>query len=1434
MCFPRLCRKAFTCVVALSCTFLFVTDSVGEKPFVFQPGDRVVFLGDSLVEQEQYFGWIESALTMRTPAVDVRFRNLGWNADTPAGSSRLGLSLMQAGNEPADEGWNQLVKQLELTSPTVLIVGYGMAAALESGASGVQAFRSDYQRLIDQARQMVSGVRFVLLSPLQIVDQQDPFSAVLADYRNAVEELAQANAAWFIDLSPVAIRPEQRRNRVHLNERGYQEVAAAVVEKLSPSAGPWQAEQIPQSLRDAIIRKNVWWFHRSRPANMAYVFGFRKREQGQNAVEIPRFDALVAAEEKVISQLVGGQAVPAVPAPVTQSKYAEFTPQPRPQFTVADGWEVELWAENPLLNKPIQMNFDPQGRLWIASSEAYPMIEVGQAAPDRILVLEDTNGDGKADKTTTFADGLLIPTGLAPGHGGVYVAQSTDLLFLKDTTGDGIADHRERLLSGFGTEDTHHNLHSLQWGPDGRLYMNQSVYTRTDTETPFSVVRLRAGGGFRLDPTQLRMQVFFRGLWNSWGHQFDAFGQSFLTDGAGFRGVAWGFPGAVFHPTPGARRQLDLISPGNYPKFAAAEIVAGPSYPEDWQETFVTCDFRANRVTQFLLQDQDAGFVAIPGADLLRTSETTFRPIDVKQGPDGALYIADWSNPIINHGEVDFRDPRRDRWHGRIWKVRWTGGQRQEVADLTLEKTELLLDKLVAADRYTRDQSRRVLFERADSEDVSAVLAAWLQQPRDDRAKLQALWICQGLNLVRPDLLRQLLRSDIPQVAAAAVRVLADWSDPQNPGIEVLESSHSGKWFSEAVVHPHPRVRLEAIRGLSVFGSVDAVAVAMKALKLPKDRFIEFAAAQLVDDHAQAIVDAILSGTWTEQISFVLENVPPQQSQRCLESYLKTNPIGTDGGGPWIELVGRTGNPIQLQRLLDQATSGGFVPEATARVLRTFSEADRLRRIRPQGDLTRVTQFLNVAEVSVRKQAVELVGRWKLESARPRLLELATATEETLPIRIAAVNSLRQLGDASAVAPLRKLIEVQQNTSLRQSALVTLFALNQEVAVAAFWQVLEGSENEPQAVSFWQAALQNAEIGKRLAVELPEKNYPPHVIAAGLHAITSVGREETELRDALQKIAGTKPEMEFSAQRIRELQVAVAERGNPDRGQEIYWRENLQCINCHAIAGVGGQVGPDLSSLGASAPVDYIIESLYLPDAKIKEGFHSLVVATEDGEVFAGIETNSTAEELVLRQADDQLVRIPTAEIVAQKAGPSLMPSGVVDRLSEQEQIDLIRFLTELGRPGRFDASQGGIARRFQVFAGTHRAEQQGMDKVIQGQADSAGRVLLARVDGTVTTSMLAEVTKQPINISLVNVYLLTRFTTTTAGEIEFEFVGGENHSVTAAWVDGASVKPLPTQGNIVTALDAGEHVLVIRLDARALPDSFRLRSGQAIFQTQW
>ena len=359
------------------------------------------------------------------------------------------------------------------------------------------------------------------------------------------------------------------------------------------------------------------------------------------------------------------------------------------------------------------------------------MIAPGGEATDKILILGDPDHSGKATTSTIFADGLLLPTGVAPtplptkpGHPqryGCFVGQSTELLYFEDTTGAGKADRRHIVLSGFGTEDTHHIVHTLKWGPDGRLYMDQSIYIHTHAETPWGVVRLNAGGVLAWDPRTEKLEVFDKGLWNSWGHQFDQWGQSFRTDGAGFDRPDLELPGRHLctfgrrapdhakhqsrllsqicqprtHLLPplrrrlaGHRHHLRLPRPSHRPLphhrprqsrgfefrvtsfgFLRQTICVARSRSRNSETRAEALRDAHGATRQTRNPPRKRGHTTDELADVVRTSDVAFRPIDVKLGPDGALYVADWSNPVINHGEVDFRDPRRDHTHGRIWRI---------------------------------------------------------------------------------------------------------------------------------------------------------------------------------------------------------------------------------------------------------------------------------------------------------------------------------------------------------------------------------------------------------------------------------------------------------------------------------------------------------------------------------------------------------------------------------------------------------------------------------------------------------------------------------------------------------------------------------------------------------------------------------------------
>ncbi len=1398
------------------------------------------------MEREQYHGWIELMLTTRFPQRNVTFRNLGWSADTPAGDSRFGRSLLQAGLEPDNEGWKQLIKQLEEAKPTVVFVGYGMASSFE-GEAGLAKFIRDYNRLLDTIEKISPMARLVLVGPIEHNDarawnhctsaeEERAHNRNLDRYRDAIREIGAIRVARVISLKRLngSSNFAWTDNGIHLTSYGYILAAQEIEKGLGWKSGEWntvKGRNQSEPLRQAILRKNEWFFHRSRPANMAYIFGFRKGEQGQNAVEIPKFDAFIAEEEERIALLRSpkpGVRVPENPRRVG-NLISKPTPQPVPKFEVAEGLEVTLWAENPLLNKPIQMNFDPQGRLWVASSEVYPQIEPGQAATDKIIVLEDTLGAGTANKATVFADGLLIPTGIEPGDGGCYVAQSTELLHFKDTNGDGKADSRRIVLSGFGTEDTHHNLHTLRWGFDGRLYMSQSIYTRTDTETPHGVVRLKGGGVFRFDPRDQQMEILYRGWVNAWGHQFDDFGQSFLTDGAGGGGINYGLPGASYVTAPKARRILDSVSPGSYPKFASIEIIRSQQFPPDWQGDMITCDFRAHRVVRFKISDQGAGYVTQELPDVMRTTADSFRPIDVKMGPDGALYVADWSNPIIQHGEVDFRDTRRDKEHGRIWRVAAKGRGPLPKVDFTKLKTPALLDKLASPNHYEVESARRVLAERG-ADKVQKDLNVWTKQQESEKARLQALWLYQALNLPQVDLLNQLLTARDAHIRAAATRVLSAWASPAGQTSPALSSDLALVRLSQLVSDENPRVRLEAVRALGKFNSVLAADLAFNVLNQPMDAFLDYALWLTINELAEPWLAAVKSGAWKiagreAQLEFGLKAIQPALATEVLGQLMGNNPLPRDGSGPWIELIGAAGGAKQLRQLFDQGLTNGFDEPAAVRALTALATAARLRNVKPDGDLVALTPMLKTSDEKVRTAALQLAGAWKLAQFSPQLIQIANELNSPPSERAAAFAALRNIGGAGIIADLKKLTGTAASPEIQREAVVTLAGLDFPAALAEIIATLKTTTKEVEAQALWRSLLGIRNAAAKLAPELPKSGLPPEAARAGLR-VAREGNQNAVLVPVLMQLSGLAlSDKQLAPAELQALAAEALAQGDAARGERVYRRREMACLTCHAIGGAGGKVGPDLTSIGASAPSDYLVEALYYPNAKIKEGFHSVVITMKDDQEFSGIVVKESDNEVILRNAANQEVSIAKHNIAKRMNGGSLMPGGLMDALLPEERLDLIKFLAQLGRPGEYDAAKGGMARTWKLYEVTWKNEPLGLERTIQGDFTLKDWVpAFSLVNGGLPKSAVEAVFDSPGN-NTRGLFAATQFQSTKGGPVKFNLTG----EVKGLWVNG---QPVKAGAQFTAAAKPGVNTLVVQLDGARLPDPLKLSSGDVSFFT--
>ncbi len=1414
---------------SLICPPLFAAESKLD----IQDGDRVLLIGDTLIERENNYGYIESRMRQKFPGLNFAVRNLGYSGDSPLGASRASF-------DPVDKGEQRLKELLAVVKPTVAILGYGMAASLDDltyrkndpvlnpdpARYGLdhspEKFRNDLLKLMDLITQASpeGKVRFVFVGPIRHEDQRatrpglpDPaeHNTMLAEYEKIIQQLATEKQSPFIrgewQKSAGINLAQGTDNGIHLTPRGHRALSESMAMQLGwkSDATNWDVETPQQrTLREAILRKNSLFFHRSRPANYTYIFGFRKQEQGRNAVEIPKFDPLVDKAEANIIGIASGKPSTLAPEPPSTSKLAELPPLPHTEFTLDAGLEIKLFAENPLLEKPVNMNWDSSGRLWVATSNTYPQVNPddlgalmeGNSAKfgpstgnDRILLLEDTNHDGVADVSRIIADKLLIPAGVAPDNtGGCFVSASTELLYLTKPGADGLLSERRIMLSGFGTEDTHHIIHGLHWGIDGRLYFQQTIYIHSHVETPWGLVRANSGTAFAYDPNTERLEIHSKGLVNCWGQQEDLKGQTFLTSGADGNGITWSFPGAVLPPSEGARRTITSISPGSYPKFCGLELINSPIFGPEWQGNAITNDFRAHRIVRFNFNDFTAekstwksGYVTKVEADVVRTSDAAFRPIALKMGPDGALYVADWTNPIINHGEVDFRDPRRDKQRGRIWRIAPKDSKPiawEPVAGLPVDA---LLNKLLSQNRWEFEQARREL-AKVPVANLRKALASWV---KDDVTRRHAAWLLSGRTADTAHLKAML---DPQNHDDASVQVALRELGKASGNHGSTDISAITPWVEAS---RNPRTRLEAFRALARVRTFESADMVLKNLPTDSsDTYLDFAAWISVNDLARPWLEEIAShpdkitGRET-QLAAITSMAAPIVTAPYIQRLFVGRTIDAAGSGPWIELIGKAGGAAEITMLYVTFTKeGALEPAARIRVAKALADAAQTRNIRPQGDLSAIAPLLKSTDQTLLLAGIRLAGEWRLVQLVPKIAEFA-GNEKDAGLRGEALKALRLIGQPPTVDALRKLVAEDRPIAVRRAALVPFSAHATQEAIKSLASILKQTTNQAEAVALWRELFQIGPFAAQFAKNLP-KDLTPDSYSTALQAARGMGRSGNALVTALTPHAGAKAAQRDFATEIASLVKAVKAGADPVEGELVYRRAG--CIACHAIGGGGGNFGPDFSSLGASAPLDYIIESSINPAAKVKEGYHGFAYTMKDGSIMNGIPVRETTTEVIIRPAPGMELPLIKANIVKQENIGSLMPPGFVDVLDAKSKLNLFAFLGEIGKPGPFDASKANVARIW-IFSASPP----------EGPAikDSAAYISTL-VNGQLRKEELPD---KP--------YASARFTASTATKQPLILTGAKS-----AWLDG---KPLTlTNGRYESTIPAGQHTLSISPDKSA------------------
>jgi putative heme-binding domain-containing protein len=870
-------------------------ESDGGKPATqripIESGQRVALVGNSLAERMNLFGNFEAIFHLHNPDKEVRFRNFGWPAD-------------EVGIQQRPGNYTEIDDPLEVFGPDLLFCFFGFNESFAGTSAGdISRFKQQYQAYLERQSERFktksSAPKFVLVSPIAFESSGNPLqpdgtaeNERLQVYASVIAQLADQLGYRYVDLfAPTrklfSAEPglQYTINGIHLNERGDLVLAKLLEGGLFPGETPVDVAQ-PEFAKLKELVNDKSWMHLQdyRMLNGWYVYGGRRTWDTETfPKEYVKIRNMVKVRDALVWDAAQGKPVPDKPddsgtgevfIPETmfgtrnegfrRGREPETLVYPTPQESIAQmtmpaGFEVREFASEqdfPELANPTQINFDNRGRLWVSCMVSYPQWLPGTAKPtDRLLILEDTDQDGKADTCKTFYDKLACPTGFEFYDGGVLVVDEPRILFLKDTDGDDVADEVTQIIDGIGTDDTHHAMGAWEFSHGGLLHMLEGVSMSTTLETPYGPFRVSGpSGAYVWDPLTLRIRHFRTPAYgNPWCLVFDRWGNAIIGDGTGAT-HHWGSPlsGA---DVPSRKTLRPIFNNEGMRPAVGNDFLKSRHFPPEVHDHFIYgCVINMHGFPRFTIFDESdgAGMTGNRIDDLLASSDMFFRPVDPRMGPDGALWFGDWCNALIGHMQYSQRDPNRDHEHGRIYRMVYTSNPLVEPELQAGQPIEVLLDQLLSFEPRTRYRARAELRDR-DKQDVFAAIDGWLTEDSSPEQLCEAMWIQESFRDVDPGLLQRILSCDDFHARAAAVHTISN---------EQLRLDDSLALLARATADSHPRVRLEALRGLSFVGTARAAEVALNVYKSPVDYWIEYTLEHTLQALEPAVASAEKNGTF--------------------------------------------------------------------------------------------------------------------------------------------------------------------------------------------------------------------------------------------------------------------------------------------------------------------------------------------------------------------------------------------------------------------------------------------------------------------------------------------------------------------------------------------------------------------------------------------
>lgn len=985
---------------------------------------------------------------------------------------------------------------------------------------------------------------------------------------------------------------------------------------------------------------------------------------------------VIVASMVVLGTLVAWnrQALTQAQAPTSQPRELEVDEPLPPEeaartMQVPEGFQVALFAGEPAVKQPIGFAIDDRGRLWVAEAYNYP--NHGTKPGDRIIILEDSDGDGQHDKRTVFYDKLNYVTGIEVGFGGAWVMSPPNFYFIPDRDGDDVPDGEPQvLLDGFGNHANAHNLaNGFSWGPDGWLYgthgrTNWSLLGKPGTPDK---ERVRFDGGvYRYHPTRHVWEPYADGTTNPWGIDWNDHGEAFICNCVNphlFHVIY----GAHYEPwrnresSQYAYQRIDTIADhlhfvgawnvrdglhshaedeaGGGHAHCGTMVYLGDNWPEKYRNTLFTNNIHGRRINNDILRRSGSGYVATHGKDLLRSKDPWYMGVTLRYGPDGSVFASDWSDTGECHS---VRNTRRET--GRIYKISY-GKPKSAQVDVAGMTNQQLVDAQLHRNDWHVQHARRVLQERAAAGQDMAAVARQLRSLYIDQIetpkKLRALWALQCIGELNDEFLIAQLSHENEYVRAWAVRLLCEDNDPPPSALEQFQSLAAQG--DSALVRMHlasclqrlPHEQRWSIAESLLTREADAddgnipllVWYAVEPLvNVDRERFVSLAAnAELPmvaryigrrvaeiskDEDALAAVVKLLGTTKGESQSELLTGVIEGLAGR------RTVPMPESWPAAYVSLKEVRSSPL-LEKSLQLAL--------------IFDDPLALRELRAQVVDQKVVP-------AVRNRALQSLVARKVQDLDGLLLE--SLTDAAI-----ARSALKGLAEYDHPDTATKIISIypRLEPAARQDALQSL--ASRKAWAAKLLDALEAEQISRGDVTAYTArqlySLNNDEITERLRKVWGELRTTP---AEKQQLISTFKRRFT--LEAIQK-------------------------SDRSAGRAIFQKT---CANCHRFFDTGGKIGPDITGSQRSN-LDYLLQTLIDPSAAVNKDYQMEVIQTIDGRTLTGLVVDKTKTAVTLQTVNEKIV-IPADEVEARKISPvSMMPDGLLQNLSNDQVRQLLAYL---------------------------------------------------------------------------------------------------------------------------------------------------------------